>query len=69
MLLTIFLTLVFCVAITLMMLSAVAFIQDRKMFSSAPKEAQEAIIPRDKEPIAEVVNYIPCSVSICSMGV
>jgi hypothetical protein len=49
MLLTIFLAIVFCVAITLMMLSAVAFIQDKKFFSSAPKEAQEAILPRDKE--------------------
>ncbi len=49
MLLTLFLALVFCVAITLMMISAVAFIQDKKMFSSAPKEAQEVIVPRDKE--------------------
>ena len=32
-----------------MMFSAVAFIQDKKFFSSAPKEAQEAIIPREKE--------------------
>lgn len=49
MLLTIFLAIVFCVAITLMMFSAVAFIQDKKFFSSAPKEAQKALIPRDKE--------------------
>lgn len=32
-----------------MMFSAVAFIQDKKFFSSAPKEAQEVIIPREKE--------------------
>ena len=49
MLLTIFLSIVFCAAISLMLLSAVAFIQDKKFFSSAPKEAQEALIPRDKE--------------------
>ena len=49
MLLTIFLSIVFCVAITIMMFAAVAFIQDKKFFSSAPKEAQEAIRPRDKE--------------------
>ena len=49
MLLTIFLAIVFCVAITIMMFAAVAFIQDKKFFSSAPKEAQEALIPRDKE--------------------
>ena len=49
MLLTVFLAIVFCVAITLMMFSAVAFIQDKKFFSSAPKEAQEVIVPREKE--------------------
>ena len=49
MILTVFLALVFCVAITLMMFSAVAFIQDKKFFSSAPKEAQEALLPRERE--------------------
>ena len=49
MLLTIFLAIVFSVAITLMMFSAVAFIQDKKFFSSAPKEAREALIPREQE--------------------
>lgn len=32
-----------------MLLSAIAFIQDKKFFSSAPKEAQEVIVPREKE--------------------
>lgn len=49
MLLTIFLAIVFCAAISLMMLSAVAFIQKKEFFSSAPKEAQEAIQPREHE--------------------
>ena len=49
MLLTIFLTIVFCAAISLMLLSAVAFIQDKKFFSSAPKEAQKELIPRENE--------------------
>lgn len=49
MLLTLFLSLAFCVAITLLMLSAVAFVQDKKFFSSAPKEAQEVLLPRDNE--------------------
>ena len=49
MLLTIFLAIVFCAAISLMMLSAVAFIQDKKFFSSAPKEAREVILPREHE--------------------
>ena len=49
MLLTLFLSLIFCVAISLMMLSAVAFVQDKRLFSSAPKEAQEALLPRQGE--------------------
>lgn len=49
MLLTVFLAIVFCAAITLMLLAAVAFIQDKKFFSSAPKEAQEVIQPRMEE--------------------
>lgn len=49
MLLTVFLAIVFCAAISLMLLSAVAFIQDKKFFSSAPKEAQEVIHQREHE--------------------
>ena len=49
MLLTIFLAIVFCVAITLLLLSAVAFIQKKELFSSAPKEARAVLKPRDKE--------------------
>lgn len=49
MLLTIFLAIVFCVAITIMLLAVVAFIQDKRLMSSAPKEGIEALRPRDKE--------------------
>lgn len=49
MLLNIFLAIVFCAAITLMLLSAVAFIQKKEFFSSAPKEAQEVLLPRTGE--------------------
>ncbi len=49
MVLTIFLSVVVCGAVSLMMISAVAFVQDEKMFSSAPKEVQELIRPREKE--------------------
>ena len=49
MLLTIFLSVVFCAAMALMLISCVAFIQDNKFFSSAPKEAREVLIQRDKE--------------------
>ena len=49
MLLTLFLAVVFCAAITLMLIAAVAFVQDIKLFSSAPKEAQAVLKPRDTE--------------------
>ena len=49
MLLTIFLTIVFCAGMALMLLSCVAFIQDNKFFASAPKEAQNVIIQREQE--------------------
>ena len=49
MLLTIFLAIVFCAAIALMLISCVAFIQDNRFFSSAPKEAREVLIQRDQE--------------------
>ena len=49
MLLTIFLAIIFCAAITLMLIAAVAFIQDIRLFSSAPKEAQAVLKQRDAE--------------------
>ncbi len=49
MLLTVFLALVFCAAITIMLISAVTFVQDTRFFSSAPKEAQEVLKPRNEE--------------------
>ena len=49
MLLTFFLASIFCFAGNLVMISAVAFIQNEKFFSSAPKEVQKLIKPREKE--------------------
>ena len=52
MLLTIFLAVVFCASITLLLISAVAFVQydgtNKWFFSSAPKEALEVLKPREK---------------------
>lgn len=61
MLLTIFLAIVFCAAISLMLLSAVAFIQDIRFFSSAPKEAQKLLQPREHELFcgARVIGWTP----------
>jgi len=49
MILTIFLTIVFCAAMALMLIACVAFIQDNKFFSSAPKETREVLVQREKE--------------------
>ena len=49
MILTIYLAIVFCAAMALMLLSCVAFIQDNRFFSSAPKEAREVLGQRDQE--------------------
>lgn len=70
MLLTIFLAIVVCAAATMMMISAVAFIQDEKFFSSAPKEAQEAIQPRDKELFygARAIGWVILSLSFAMIA-
>lgn len=47
--LTLFLAVVFCAAAAMLLFSAVAFIRDRKLFSSAPKEIQAVIEPRTEE--------------------
>lgn len=70
--LTIFLTIVFCAAIALMLLSAVVFIQDRKFFSSAPKEIQAVIKPRPEElfPGARAIGWVLFIISLLmSIGV
>ena len=49
MFLTLFLSLVCCVSITLLLVAAVAFVQEEKFFSSAPKEVRVLFEPRNKE--------------------
>ena len=49
MLLTIFLAMVFCMAITVLLIAAVAFVQKERFFSSAPREALAVLKPREKE--------------------
>jgi len=49
MLLTIFLAIIICAAVTLMLIAGVAFVQNARMFSSAPKEAREVLQPRNEE--------------------
>ncbi len=49
MLLTIFLAIVCCAAISTLLVAAVAFVQDTRLFSSAPKEVRALLKPRDRE--------------------
>lgn len=49
MLLTIFLALVCCGAITSLLIAAVAFVQELRFFSSAPKEVRVLLKSRDEE--------------------
>ena len=69
MLLTIFLAVIFCAAITLMLLSAVVFIQDKRLFSSAPKEAQAVLKPREEELFygARTMGWVFIGLSVLSM--
>lgn len=66
MLLTIFLAIVICAAVSLMMLSAVAFIQKEEFFSSAPKEVQKLLLPREQEPFygARIIGWTLLAFSI-----
>ena len=60
MLLTIFPALVCCAAITLLLVSAVAFVQETKFFSSAPKEVRVLLQPRNGEAFygARMIGWI-----------
>ena len=66
MLLTVFLAIVFCAAITILLISAVAFVQDKRFFSSAPKEAQKLIKPRTEELFygARAMGWVLITISI-----
>ena len=66
MFLTVFLAVVFCAAITILLISAVAFVQDQRFFSSAPKEAREVIKSRDNELFygARAMGWVMMALSI-----
>ena len=66
MLMTLFLAIVFCAAITLMLISAVTLIQNEKFLSSAPKEALELLKPRNDEVFfgARAMGWVLMTISI-----
>ena len=67
MLLTLFLAVVFCAAITILLISAVAFVQNERFFSSAPKEAQALIKPRTEELFhgARALGWVMMILAVC----
>ncbi|MBQ6674540.1 MAG: hypothetical protein IJM75_00280 [Ruminococcus sp.] len=66
MLMTLFLAIVFCAAITIMLISAVTLIQNEKFLSSAPKEALELLKPRNDEVFfgARAMGWVLMTISI-----
>lgn len=66
MLLTVFLAIVFCAAITLLLISAVAFVRDNRFFSSAPKEVRRSLQTRDEELFygAKAIGWVLMTISI-----
>ena len=65
-LLTLFLAICFCAAITLLLISAVTLIQNEKFMSSAPKEALELLKPRPDEVFygARTMGWVIMAISI-----
>lgn len=67
MLTTIVLSIFLMVSIFIMIYSAVAFIQEKKFFSTAPKDIQDAIIERDERfKGARLLGYIIAIICIIS---
>ena len=66
MLLTVFLAIVFCGAVSLLLISAVAFVQDNRFFSSAPKEAQALMKPKNGGlfPGAHIMGWVLMILSV-----
>lgn len=70
MVLTIFLAVILCMAITVMLTSAVAFVQKKELFSSAPEEARVLIRERDRELFrgARVMGRIMLAMSVLTIA-
>ncbi|MCR5272924.1 MAG: hypothetical protein K6E13_08075 [Lachnospiraceae bacterium] len=65
MILTIELSVIMMAGLFLMLLAGVAFIQDKRYFTSAPKDVQEAILPRgERFPGAYAIGWILMALSL-----
>ena len=59
MLLTLFLTLIFILAVCLLLYAAVALIQDRRFFTTAPKDIQAAAVDHpERFPGAHALGWL-----------
>lgn len=68
MLLTIILSVIVMAGLFLMLIAGVAFIQDKKYFTSAPKDVQDAILPREERfKGAHILGWILIVISLVMM--
>jgi hypothetical protein len=68
MLLTLLLTLVFILAVCLLLYAAVTLIQDRRFFTTAPKDIQAAAIEHpERFPGAHVLGWVLAIISLITM--
>ena len=68
MLLTLLLTLVFILSVCLLLYAAVAMIQDRRFFTTAPKDIQAAAIEhQERFPGAHALGWVLAIISLLAM--
>ena len=66
---TILLSLMMMAGLFLMLLSGIGFIQDKRFFTSAPREVQDAVQPREERfRGAHAVGWVMAAVSLLMMG-
>lgn len=69
MVITILLSLLMMAGLFLMLLSGIGFIQDKRFFTSAPQEVQDAVKPRQERfPGAHMLGWIMAVLSLLMMG-
>lgn len=69
MIVTILLSLMMMAGLFLMLLSGIGFIQDKRFFTSAPREVQDAVHPRaERFRGAHAIGWVMAAVSLLMMG-
>lgn len=66
---TIILSVILMAGLFLMLLSGVAFIQDKRYFTSAPKDVYEAVLPKEERfPGAHIIGWLLALLSVVLMA-